>query len=70
MIEVIVIVLCMVLVFMIISRLGALSKGVWFCYQPDYSGIAIFPADEELKARKYANDHSCLVEFKKFGAIR
>lgn len=42
-------------------------KGVWLAFHFDLSGLAAFAADEELKARRYADEHNMSVEFIEFG---
>jgi hypothetical protein len=44
--------------------------GVWLVAYSDWSGIAIFGADQELEALRYAVENSMSCEFRAWGVIR
>lgn len=42
-------------------------SGVWVAYQVDWSGLAIFDEDDEVGARRYANENFCSVGWSEYG---
>lgn len=42
-------------------------KGVWVAFHFDMSGLAVFDTEDELGARRYADEHNMSVHFVLFG---
>lgn len=42
-------------------------NGVWVAFHFDFSGFAVFQAEEELAARRYADENFMSVAFVEFG---
>jgi len=36
-------------------------NGIWVCYYVDFSDVVVFNHEDELEARKYANEHNMFV---------
>lgn len=44
-----------------------MDNGIWVALHFDFSGFAVFPADQELEARRYAGEQNMSVHFVEFG---
>lgn len=44
-----------------------MNEGVWVALRFDFFSLAIFSTDEELEARRYADEHNMSVHFVEFG---